>query len=327
MKFLTIFKKNLIVFSIYILLIIIAIVFYGLIIRLPLTKSIAHFLDLIRQVAPLSLISLGQTLVMLVGGIDLSVGAVASLANILSANFMKGEVSLIPISVFLTLIICILIGFINGVVIVKVKMPPFLVTLAMSSVVRGAYLLYTGGAPRGGIAEEFRFIARKWIGSPIGDAPGIFPVAGIVWITIFFVLLFAINKTIFGIELYAVGGNPRTAWLSGFNPNKFTIGIYMLSAALASMSGLMHSALIGGALLHVGDPYILDSIAATCIGGTTFDGGVGGIVGTIAGVLIIQLLNAFMTIMGMKETGKYIVLGLLIIAILSINHLIASSRK
>lgn len=327
MEFLTIFKRNLIVFSIYILLITIAIVFYGLIIRLPLTKSIAHFLDLIRQVAPLSLISLGQTLVMLVGGIDLSLGAIASLANILSANFMKGEASLIPISILLTLIICILIGFINGVVIVKVKMPPFLVTLAMSSVVRGAYLLYTGGAPRGAIAEKFRFIARGWVGSPIGDAPGIFPIAGVIWITIFFVLLFAINKTIFGVELYAVGGNPRAAWLSGFNPSKFTIGIYILSATFAGISGLMHSALIGGALLHVGDPYLLDSIAATCIGGTTFDGGIGGIVGTIAGVLIIQLLNAFMTIMAIRETGKYIVLGLLIIVILSINHLIASSRR
>jgi ribose/xylose/arabinose/galactoside ABC-type transport system permease subunit len=327
MKFVKFIQKNLIVFSIYFLLIIIAITFYGFIIRLSLAKSVAHFLDLIRQVAPLSLISLGQTLVLLVGGIDLSVGAIASLANILSANFMKGEVSLIPISVFLTLAICIIIGFINGIVIVKAKMPPFLVTLAMSSVIRGAYLLYTGGAPRGGIAKEFRVIARKWIGSPVGNAPGIFPVAGIIWIMVFLILLFAINKTIFGIELYAVGGNPRTAWLSGYNPDKFKIMIYIFSATFAALSGLMHSALIGGALLHVGDPYLLDSIAATCMGGTTFDGGVGGIVGTIAGVLIIQLLNAFMTIMGIKEAGKYILLGLLIITILTINNFISTSKR
>ena len=253
--------------------------------------------------------------------------AVASLSNILSANFMKGEASLIPISVALTLAICILIGFISGFVIVKLKIPPFLVTLAMSSVIRGSYLLYTGGAPRGDIAEEFRFIANKWIGPPVGNSPGVFPVAGLVWLSIFIILLFVINKTVFGVELYAVGGNPRTAWLSGFNPGNFTIGIYMLSAAFAGMSGLMHSALIGGALLHVGDPYLLDSIAATCMGGTTFDGGVGGIVGTIAGVLIIQLLNAVMTIMGMKETGKYILLGFLIIAILSINHFISRSKR
>lgn len=322
-------KRTRKVWSVYLLLLVILIIFYAFIIQFPVDKSLAHLLDLVRQMAPLVFVALGQTVVMLVGGIDLSVGAVASLSNIITANIMMGDPNRIPAAILLNILICAGIGAINGVVIVRIKLPAFLVTLAMASIIRGAYLLYTGGAPKGSIALEFRSIASEWVGQPSssGIFPGLFPVAGLIWVIVFAVLAFFLYRTNFGRKIYATGGNPRASFLSGIPTKTITVAAYSICAALAGMSGLMHSALIGVALLHVGDNYLMDSIAASCIGGTTFAGGQGGIIGTIAGVFIITVLGSIMTMMGISAAGKFIVLGVLMIAILGANFLVSKTSR
>ena len=134
-------------------------------------------------------------------------------------------------------------------------------------------------------------------------------------------------KTRFGRKLYATGGNPQATWLTGISSNSIIVGAYMLSAALACISGLMLSALIGLAYLHIGDQYLMNSIAAACIGGTTFEGGRGSIIGTVGGALTLQILSSIMTMMGIEEAGSYIIVGILLVVILSVNHFISRSRN
>lgn len=326
MNLLKVYKRNQKTINVYIVLLLIMVTFYVFIVDFTFSKSVIHFLDIIRQSAPLALLALGQTVVLLVGGVDLSVGAVVSITNIMTANIMMGDPARIPLAVAGTLAVCLAIGFINGIVIVKLKVPAFLFTLSMSSMLRGVYMLYTGGMPVGKVSPEFCMIARDWIGKPSGNFLGLFPIAGMIWILAFIVIAFILYKTSFGKKLYATGGNIQASRLCGIPVNRITVTAYMMSAGFACLAGFMVTAFIRAPFLHVGEPYLMNSIAVAAIGGTTFEGGRGGVIGTVAGVLIIQLLSSILTMLGFRESSNYIVLGAILIIILSINYF-ASTRS
>jgi ribose transport system permease protein len=308
-KMMKLMQKTKITLGIYALLLFVIIMF---IIVSPGSFSPAHLLNILRQATPLGIVAIGQTLVLLIGGIDLSVGAVISLVNVVAASMMMGNNGNIGVTVLITLLISAGIGFINGYTILKVKIPPFLVTLAMSLVIEGGYMVYTKGSPKGNIAEGFRFISDGWLG-PI-------PIAGLIWLGIWSLLAFFLYRVTWGRKVYAIGGNQKAAYLSGVKTNTVIITTYVLSSVLAGIAGLMISAFIGVASVGVGNLYTLNSIAATVVGGTAFTGGSGGLAGTFAGVLIMSLLQSMMTMMNIPEAGKFVSQGLIIAIMVAINQ-------
>lgn len=302
-------QKTKITLGIYALLLLMVIVF---IMVSPGPFSLQHLLNNFRQAAPLGIVAIGQTLVLLIGGIDLSVGAVISLTNVVAAGMMMGNDANIGVTIVVTLLLAAFIGFVNGYTILKVKIPPFLVTLAMSLVIEGAYMVYTKGSPKGNIAQGFRIISDGWIG-PL-------PVAGILWVVVWGIFAFLLYRVTWGRKVYATGGNTQAAYLAGIKTPRIIVTTYMLSSLLAGMAGLLISAYIGIASSGVGNIYTLNSIAATVIGGTTFAGGAGGLAGTFAGVLIMSLLQSMMTMMNIPEAGKYISQGVIIAVMVTINQ-------
>jgi len=307
------YKRNSIVIGVYILLAALIIIF-GLLTRL--TSS--HLIDMFRQAAPLGIVAMGQTLCLLMGGIDLSVGAVVSLTNIMLCTFMAGRAENIFIAMLVVLVVSSIIGLVNGIAVVIVKIPPFLATLATSIIITGGSFVYTRGSPVGSMAPELRFISEGWVGA--------IPISGIIWLSIMIVLAFFLYRTTTGLRFYSTGGNPQASWLSGINTKRLTILAYLLSTLMAAAGGLMITAYIGVSSPNVGEPYTLNSIAAACIGGTAFTGGRGGLGGTFAGVMVIFVIQAFMTMLGIPEAGKQVSLGLIIIVMVALNQRLSAKQ-
>jgi len=307
------YKRHAMVVSIYILLVAL-IVFFGGFARV--TPS--HLIDLFRQAAPLGIASMGQTFCLLMGGLDLSVGATVSLTNIIACSVMLGKPENIPIALATVFLVAFIIGLANGMAIVKAKIPPFLATLAAAIIIQGASYVYTKGSPIGSIAPEFRPISEGWL--------GFMPISGIFWLAIWGLAAFFLYRTTFGLRFYSTGGNPQASWLSGINTGRITVLAYVLCSLFAAVAGLMISAYIGVASPNVGDPYTLNSIAAVCIGGTSFAGGRGSINGTFAGVMIIFLIQAFMTMMNIPESGKQLSLGIIIVVMVALNQRLSSKK-
>jgi len=307
------YRRHSIVIGVYLLLVAL-VIFFSMFTRL----TVSHLLDLFRQAAPLGIASIGQTLCLLMSGLDLSVGAMISLTNIVACSLMLGQANNIFSTLVVVFLVAALVGAINGLAIVKVKIPPFLATLAVSIIIKGASFVYTKGSPIGSIAPEFRFISESWV--------GFMPIAGIFWVLIWIAVAFFLYRSTTGLRFYSTGGNPQASWLSGINTGRLTVLAYVLCSILAAVAGLIISAYIGVTSANVGDQYTLNTIAAACIGGTTFAGGRGGVNGTFAGVMIIFVIQAFMTMMNIPEAGKQMTLGVIIVVMVALNQKMSAKQ-
>ncbi|HSB91257.1 MAG TPA: ABC transporter permease [Anaerolineales bacterium] len=260
---------------------------------------------LLKQAASLGIVAVGQTLAILTGGIDLSVASVMALVSVLASHWMNGQESLVlPVSLA-ALAVASAIGLANGLMVAKLKIPAFIATLGMILIVQGARFMYTGGTPKGSIPPGIKFIGGGMVG-PI-------PAAVIVWAIVVVVFVILTRWTVFGRRLYATGGNPRTAHLSGVNVNGVIIAAYTLCGLLAGVAGLVLTGYSGFADNWLGRGKDLDSIAAVVVGGTLFSGGRGGVLGTVAGVLIITILYNLVLLLGLDEEVQRIVKGTAII--------------
>lgn len=277
------------------------------------TVSPSHLLNIARSATPLGIAAMGQTIALLIGGLDLSMGATISMVNLVAASLMNGKDANIPLGIAVSLILCLLVGFTNGFIIAKFKMQPFLVTMAMSIIIEGGYYIYTKGIARGSIANGIRFISEGWI--------GIIPIAVVIWIVFWFLLSKFLRKTMMGRKIYLTGANVATSRLSGYRTNAIIIFAYMLDSLLAGFAGIMLSAYIGVASVGIGSDYTLNTIAAAVIGGTAFTGGIGSLEGTVPGVLIIVILQSLMTILGISEAGKFICQGIVIAVMVALNQM------
>lgn len=276
----------------------------------PGSITAGNLLDLLRQAAPLGLVAIGQTLALLIGGIDLSVAAVITLTNVVAASMMVAGDATIPAALATVVAIAFAIGAVNGLVVTKLRVPPIITTLAMSILLQGGYLLYTRGSPTGRIAPGFRVIAEGWVAGV--------PWAAIVWGLVLAATGFLLHRTTFGRKLYATGGNPQAAWLSGISRDGITVLAYALCSILAAFAGLMLSAYIGVASTSVGTGYDLSSIAAVVIGGTAFTGGSGGLTGTVGGVLVLTVLQSLLTMMNIGDPGRLVLQGVVIIGMMAL---------
>ncbi len=263
--------------------------------------NVIHLLNILRQTSGLGIITLGQTIVILTGGIDLSNGMVITLVDVLAAGILDGKDDHLILVIFLALGIGALVGLINGLLVSKVKVPPLICTLGMFGILKGVAYIYTGGAPKGDIPPSLSFIGEGFIG-PIPTQ--VFFLVG------FFILVYVIvNWTPYGRNIYAVGGNKRTAYLSGVKTDLVIISVYMVSSILAAMTGLILAGYIGTGSLMIGEGYNFNSVAASVVGGTMFSGGVGSIIGGMGGTLFLTILISLLRFMGLPYSTQLIVQG------------------
>lgn len=270
-----------------------------------------HFLTtrnltvLMKQASPLGILAVGQTLVILTGGIDLSVASVMASVSIFAAGITDGREELVlPVLIF-CLVFSILVGLANGLLITKLKIPPFIATLGMILIVQGIRFAYSGGQPKTYIPDSLRFWGRGSLG-PV-------PMALIVWMAMVIITSFILTRTTFGRRLYATGGNPRTAYLSGVNVDGIKIAAYSACSLLAGIAGLILVGYVGTADNWLGNGFELNAIAAVVIGGTAFEGGKGNQIGTIGGVLILTVLFNLVLMLQFDEEVRRIVKGLVIL--------------
>lgn len=260
---------------------------------------------LFKQAAPLGILAVGQTLVILTGGIDLSVASLMAAVSVFSAGLIDGRDELVVPVVAFCLVFSLLVGLANGLLVTKLNIPPFITTLGMILIIQGIRFVYSKGTPKTYIPDALRFYGR--------DSLGPVPMALIVWFVIAVIVTFILNRTTFGRRLYATGGNPRTAYLSGVDIDQIKIAAYTACSFLAGIAGLILVGYVGTADSWLGLGYELNAIAAVVIGGTAFEGGKGSQIGTIAGVLILTVLFNLVLMLQFDEEARRIVKGLVIL--------------
>ncbi|MEZ7512280.1 ribose ABC transporter permease RbsC [Bacillus pumilus] len=265
-----------------------------------------NILNLLRQISINALIAFGMTFVILTGGIDLSVGAILALSSALTAGFIVSSMDPI-LAIIVGCIIGAILGMVNGLLITKGKMAPFIATLATMTIFRGLTLVYTDGNPITGLGSNYAF---QLFGR--GYFLGI-PVPAITMLLTFIVLWVLLHKTPFGRRTYAIGGNEKAALISGIKVPRVKIMIYSLAGFMSALAGAILTSRLNSAQPTAGTSYELDAIAAVVLGGTSLSGGRGRIVGTLIGVLIIGVLNNGMNLLGVSSFYQSVVKGIVIL--------------
>ncbi len=279
--------------------------------------------NIMRQISVNVCLSIGMTMVILSGGIDLSVGSVLALSGAITAGLIKSPLPLPWLGVevqFTTfgaivagLVVGMFLGWFNGQMITRLKIPPFVATLGMLSIARGLTMLWTKGFPITDLGASFAVIGTQ---SALGVPAPVWIAAGLVGA---FVLI--TKKTILGRYIYAVGGNEQTAKLSGLNVNRIKVIVYTLAGGLSAMAGLIVTSRLDSAQPNAGTGYELDSIAAVVIGGTSLSGGRGTILGTVIGCLIIGVLNSGLVLLNVSPFWQQVVKGGVILIAVAIDRL------
>lgn len=278
----------------------------------PNFLTAGNLVNIIRQASINIVLATGMTFVILTGGIDLSIGSILGVSAVVAVL-----TSLIPglgwAALPVALLAGLLMGLINGALIAYLDLPPFIVTLGALTGWRGvAYLVANGTTVLN------RNLPFAWIGNEyVGPVPWLVIIAlltvGISW--------FILRRTVLGVQIYAVGGNPRAARLTGIKVDRVLLFVYGASGLLAGLAGVMSASRLYSATGMLGTGYELDAIAAVILGGTSFTGGIGTILGTLVGALIIAVLNNGLTLLNMSYFWQLVVKGLVIIVAVTIDSL------
>jgi putative xylitol transport system permease protein len=304
---------------------------YGILIALALVCVVLavvseHFLtarnilNVLRQTSINGILAIGMTFVILTRGIDLSVGSVVALAGIVAASMATTSSTAMmpggPYPAFLAIAVGLAVGMacgaVSGTVVARFAVPAFVATLGMLSAARGLTLLYGDGRPVPALTPEFR-----WMGT--GEVLGI-PMPVVLFAAVFAVAWWVLNSTRFGRHIYAAGGNPHAAAVSGINVKRIRLMVYVISGGLAGLAGMMLAARTGSALPQAGIAYELDAIAAVVIGGTSLAGGVGRVTGTVIGALLIGVVNNGLDLMGVESYYQQVIKGVLIVAAVMLDQ-------
>ena len=286
--------------------------------------SIGNIRNLISNTAVRFIIAVGVSGCLITKGTDLSAGRMAGFAACLSAIFLqKGDyadkfypnIGELPLVVVLlgVLGLCAIIGAMNGTIISVFKVPPFIATLGMQTLVYGVCLVYTGAMPIGGLRRDYTQLATGYVGNRM------FTYVFLIALAVGIFMWFLYNKTRHGKYMYAISGNENAAEVAGVNCTKTKILIYMLAGILYGLCGFLMAAKSGGASVNTAQGYELEAIAGCTIGGVSVNGGVGKISGILIGVLVFELLKIAMQFMGIETSYTYIVQGLVIIIAVALD--------
>jgi ribose/xylose/arabinose/galactoside ABC-type transport system permease subunit len=286
----------------------------------PKFLTMRNIINIVRQISFNSILAMGMTMVIITGGIDLSVGSVLALTAVVTASLVRTESHLIPfpVAVLAGLLLGCLCGFINGVIVTKGKLAPFITTLVMMTIARGAAQLFTKGRPITGLVSGFVFIGS---GSFLMIPVPIYILAFIV-----FTSYFILNNTRTGRYIYAVGGNEQAAKASGLKVDRTKIFVYAFSGAMAALVGVILTARLNSAAPVLGSGYELDAIAAAVIGGTSMEGGRGKINRSLIGGLIIGTISNGLDILNVSAYWQQIIKGLIILVAVFVDKVSAENR-
>ncbi len=269
-----------------------------------------YLLQQLKVASFLGIIATGMMLVILIGQIDLSVPWVVTTGAMMACAAASwgtvGEIMSVPVG-----ILCgIALGLLNGFGVAYMRIPSMIITLATNAVAQGLMVVYSGGfSPRDFASPPMRYLAT-------GFAIPSLPNAVIVWAVVGAATIFLLSRTTFGRAVYGIGNRERAAYLSGVNTRRVVMTAFAISGGLAAFGGVLLAGYASKAAQSMGDAYLLPSIAAVVLGGTSILGGRGSYLGTVAGVILITLLQSILSVMQMPEAGRQVIYGVVIIAML-----------
>lgn len=267
--------------------------------------TLSNLTNILRQTSLNAIIAVGMTFVIITGGIDLSVGSTLAFSSAVTAGLLVDGNSVF-IAVGIGLLVGALIGLVNGVLITRGKIAPFIATLAMMTILRGGTLVFTDSRPITGLGDAFHKIGWGYIGP--------MPVPIFLTIITLLVAFYILTQTRLGRYIFAVGGNEEASRLSGINVGNTKIMAYVICGLLAALSGIITASRLDSATPTAGSAAELDAIAAVVLGGTSLAGGIGGVVGTFVGALIIGILNNGLNLLNVSSNYQLVAKGVVILA-------------
>lgn len=282
--------------------------------------TVTNFSNILQYAVESAFIAIGMTFVLLIGGIDLSVGSVMAFASVVAA---KMALEHMPLAAILPVVLCIgiLCGAANGLIITKLRVEPFMATLAMMMIMRASTFIFTGGGPlTGSVARSFKQIIK----GTVFHVP-----VGVWYVLIAFVIAYIVaSKTRFGRHVYAVGGGEETAKLFGVRTDRIKLSVYAVSGALAALSGPLVSARIGIGEPRTGYDYEMTAITVCVVGGVSMNGGRGSILGTFIGLMVVSMIKNLLNLLNFDVNGQPIITGVIIlITALIVSHEISGRKK
>lgn len=273
--------------------------------------SPGNLINICLQATVIATLAIGMSFVIFSDGIDLSVGSVMALCCTVMGDLVANKGISTAMGILVCLIIGVLCGAISGLLIAKVKMPPFIVTMGAMTLWRGVALEYSNGAGIYGVPSSLSFLGAGYIGN--------IPVAVIVVALLYLLAWFVLRKTRFGLHIYAMGDNDKAARLAGIKADKAKIFIYAISGLSCAIAAIIVTGRMGGSTPIVGQGYELEAIAGVAIGGASMSGGVGTIWGTLIGVLVVQVIRNGMNILSLSPYYQQIIIGIIIIISVGID--------
>ena len=259
------------------------------------------------------------TMVIILGGIDLSVGSIIALSGCISAGCVARYNLPLPIALLMGLLVGLLVGMFNGAVISKTTIPAFIVTLATMNIAKGLAYVYTGGSPVRVVTKEWQFLGAGYV--------GIFPTPVVILVIVLIITAIIMNKTKMGRHMYAVGGNQQAAEFSGIKVEKVKFFVHAFSGLMAGLAGIVLASRMYSGQPTAGDGAEMDAIAAVVVGGTSMAGGSGKIGGTIIGGLIIGVLNNGLNLLNVNSFWQYVVKGVVILLAVFLDYFRNKGKK
>lgn len=294
------------------MLLILAVMWIALAFMSPYFFTVDNLFEITLQTAVIAIIAAGETLVIISGGIDLSVGSVFACAAVVGGIVFTATNSL-ALALATTLGVGALLGLTNGLLITRVRVPPFIATLGMMGIARGLALIISGGIPIYGLDERFKFIGQ-------GKIFNVIPVPTIIVLVVFALGYLLMNYTRFGRFVYAIGSNSEAARLSGINVPLVLVGIYTLSGLLSGLASTIEAGRLATVQPAGGNGYELLAIGAVLIGGASTFGGEGSILATLIGALLVTTIRNGLNILGVNAFWQYVVNGMVIIGAVAIDQ-------
>jgi ribose transport system permease protein len=273
-----------------------------------------NIMNVLRQVATNLYIACAMTMIIILGGIDLSVGSIVGLAGCVTGGLIAFVHWPMPLAVLMGVLVGLISGAFNGIWISKTTIPPFIVTLAMMNIARGAGYVYTGGQPIRIMSDSFNFIGSGYVFD-------VLPMPVIYLVIIVALSSFIMNRTKLGRHIYAVGGNPMAARFSGIKNGRVQFFAYVFSGVMSGISGVVLASRMFSGQPTAGQSFEMDAIAAVVLGGTSMSGGVGKVGGTVIGALIIGVLNNGLNLLNINSFWQYIVKGVVILIAVYVDFL------